>query len=147
MLSRKPNLFTFIHMNNIRNARQGFRSSGSSVGASDRASASQEAPSERRTGLPLLRKLRRSVGQGFRFSGSSVRASDRASASQEAPSERRTGLPFPRKLRRSVGQGFLFPGSSVRALFPNDPSSRRSYNELLPHSRHGPTALPYDDDH
>ena len=53
----------------------------------DKASASQEAPSERRTGLPLLRKLRQSVGQGFRFPGSSVRASDKASASQEAPSE------------------------------------------------------------
>ena len=66
---------------------QCFRVPGSSVGVSDSASASQEAPSERRTGLPRLRKLRRSVGQGFLFSGSSVRASDRASFFQEAPSE------------------------------------------------------------
>ena len=80
---------------------QRFRVSGSSVGASDSTSASQEAPSERRTGLPLLRKLRQSVGQGFLFPGSSVGASDRASASQEAPSEHRTGLPFSRKLRQS----------------------------------------------
>ena len=66
---------------------QCFRVPGSSVGVSDSASASQEAPSERRTVLPRLRKLRRSVGQGFLFSGSSVRASDRASFFQEAPSE------------------------------------------------------------
>ena len=66
---------------------QCFRVPGSSVGASDSASASQEAPSERRTVLPRLRKLRQSVGQGFRFSGSSVRVSDKASFSQEAPSE------------------------------------------------------------
>ena len=80
---------------------QCFRVPGSSVGVSDSASASQEAPSECRTVLPRPRKLRQSVGQGFRFSGSSVGASDRASASQEAPSECRTGLPFSRKLRQS----------------------------------------------
>ena len=66
---------------------QCFRFSGSSVGASDSTSASQEAPSERLTGLPRPRKLRQSVGQGFRVPGSSVGASDNASASQEAPSE------------------------------------------------------------
>ena len=76
---------------------QCFRVPGSSVRASDSASASQEAP----TVLPRLRKLRRSVGQCFRVSGSSVGASDSASASQEAPSERRTALPRPRKLRQS----------------------------------------------
>ena len=80
---------------------QCFRVPGSSVRASDRASASQEAPSERRTVLPRLRKLRQSVGQCFRVSGSSVGASDSASASQEAPSERRTALPRPRKLPQS----------------------------------------------
>ena len=80
---------------------QCFRVPGSSVGVSDSASASQEAPSERRTVLPRPRKLRRSVGQCFRVSGSSVGASDSASASQEAPSERRTALPRPRKLRQS----------------------------------------------
>ena len=80
---------------------QCFRVPGSSVRASDSASASQEAPSERRTVLPRLRKLRRSVGQGFLFSGSIVGASDKASFSREAPSEHRTGLPFSRKLRQS----------------------------------------------
>ena len=66
---------------------QCFRVPGSSVRASDSASASQEAPSERRTVLPRLRKLRRSVGQDFLFSGSIVGASDKASFSREAPSE------------------------------------------------------------
>ena len=80
---------------------QCFRVPGSSVGASDSASASQEAPSERRTVLPRLRKLRQSVGQCFRVSGSSVGASDKASFSREAPSEHRIGLPFSRKLRQS----------------------------------------------
>ena len=80
---------------------QCFRVPGSSVGVSDSASASQEAPSERRTVLPRLRKLRQSVGQCFRVSGSSVGASDKASFSREAPSEHRIGLPFSRKLRQS----------------------------------------------
>lgn len=66
---------------------QCFRVLGSSVRASDSASASQEAPSERRTGLPRPRKLRQSIGQCFRVPGSSVRVSDKASFSQEAPSE------------------------------------------------------------
>ena len=88
-------------MNNIQNARQGFPRKKCFVERLDRASAPQEAPSERRTGLPFLGKHRQSVGQGFLFSGSIVGASDKASFSREAPSEHLTGLPFSRELRQS----------------------------------------------